>query len=73
MGRQHVKIGHGRDYDDVPPLRGVYSGPGTPTVDASVEIRRMDPNRPPSTPMQPALLAAVKAPRTREQQQQQQQ
>lgn len=71
VGRQHVKIGHGRDYDDVPPLRGVYSGPGTPTVDASVEIRRMDPNRPPSTLMQPSLLAAVRAPRTRQQQQQQ--
>ncbi len=73
VGRQHVKIGHGRDYDDVPPLRGVYSGPGTPKVDASVEIRRMDPARPPSTPMQPSLLRTVQAPRTRQQQQQQQQ
>ncbi|WP_419918860.1 transglutaminase family protein [Candidatus Poriferisocius sp.] len=43
VGRRHVKIGHGRDYDDVPPLRGVYSGPCTPDVNASVEIRRMDP------------------------------
>ena len=73
VGRQHVKIGHGRDYDDVPPLRGVYSGPGTPEVDASVEIRRMDPARQPYTMMRPSLLATVKAPRTREQQQQQQQ
>ena len=73
VGRQHVKIGHGRDYNDVPPLRGVYSGPGTPEVEASVEIRRMDPARQPSTVMRPSLLAAVKAPRTREQQQQQQQ
>ena len=73
VGRQHVKIGHGRDYDDVPPLRGVYSGPGIPEVDASVEIRRMDPARQPSTMMRPSLLATVKAPRTREQQQQQQQ
>lgn len=73
VGRQHVKIGHGRDYDDVPPLRGVYSGPGTPTVDASVEIRRMDPAHQPSTPMQPSLLRTVQAPRTRQQQQQQQQ
>ena len=73
VGRQHVKIGHGRDYDDVPPLRGVYSGPGTPEVDASVEIRRMDPARQPSTLMQPSLLRAVKAPRTRDQQHQQQQ
>lgn len=73
VGRQHVKIGHGRDYDDVPPLRGVYSGPGTPEVEASVEIRRMNPAHQPSTLMRPSLLAAVKAPRTREQQQQQQQ
>lgn len=73
VGHQHVKIGHGRDYDDVPPLRGVYSGPGTPEVDASVEIRRMDPARQSSALMQPSLLRAVKAPRTREQQQQQQQ
>ena len=26
VGHRHVKIGHGRDYDDVPPLRGVYAG-----------------------------------------------
>ena len=25
-GERHVKIGHGRDYDDVLPLRGVYHG-----------------------------------------------
>ena len=26
MGERHVKIGHGREYDDVLPLRGVYYG-----------------------------------------------
>ena len=26
VGPRHVKIGHGRDYDDVPPLRGVFAG-----------------------------------------------
>lgn len=72
VGRQHVKIGHGRDYDDVPPLRGVYSGPGVPELDASVEIRRMEPSHQQSSLMQPSLLASVEAPRTREQQQQQQ-
>jgi transglutaminase-like putative cysteine protease len=25
-GERHVKIGHGRDYDDVTPLRGIYYG-----------------------------------------------
>ena len=73
VGHQHVKIGHGRDYDDIPPLRGVYSGPGAPNVDASVEIRRMDPARQPPTPMPPSLSAPIKAPRSRDQQQQQQQ
>ncbi|MGD2060070.1 MAG: transglutaminase family protein [Acidimicrobiia bacterium] len=26
VGERHVKLGHGRDYDDVTPLRGVYYG-----------------------------------------------
>ena len=26
VGQRHIAIGHGRDYDDVPPVRGVYSG-----------------------------------------------
>ena len=26
VGEQHVKIGHGRDYEDVMPLKGVYHG-----------------------------------------------
>ncbi|WP_420639092.1 transglutaminase family protein [Candidatus Poriferisocius sp.] len=58
VGRRHVKIGHGRDYDDVPPLRGVYSGPGTPRMEASVEIRRMDPAQPPTARMQPLVSHA---------------
>jgi transglutaminase-like putative cysteine protease len=41
VGQRHIAIGHGRDYDDVPPVRGVYTGAGRPTTDASVEIRRM--------------------------------
>ncbi|MCY4257170.1 MAG: transglutaminase family protein [bacterium] len=81
VGHQHVKIGHGRDYDDVPPLRGVYSGPATPEVEASVEIRRMDPAKFPTTALQPSLLREVMKPRNRhnhtqsqnQQQQQQQQ
>ena len=42
VGHQHVIIGVGRDYDDVAPVRGIYSGPGRPTVDATVEIRQME-------------------------------
>ena len=43
VGVRHVVIGHGRDYDDVAPVRGTYLGSATPSVDAEVEIRRMEP------------------------------
>lgn len=43
VDERHIKIGHGRDYDDVPPIRGVYSGPGQPMTDAGVGIRRGPP------------------------------
>lgn len=34
-GEAHVKIGHGRSYRDVPPIRGVYRG----SADAKVRVR----------------------------------
>jgi transglutaminase-like putative cysteine protease len=40
VGEQHVKIGHGRDYDDVPPLKGAFSGPGEHDLHVSVQMRR---------------------------------
>ena len=40
VGELHVKVGHGRDYDDVSPFRGVYQGESAVALDASVEIRR---------------------------------
>lgn len=43
VGHHHVVIGVGRDYDDVAPVRGIYAGPGVPEVEATVEIRRMEP------------------------------
>lgn len=43
VGLRHVKIGHGRDYDDVAPLRGVYSGGAACALDVAVEIRRATP------------------------------
>jgi transglutaminase-like putative cysteine protease len=49
VGLRHVKIGHGRDYDDVPPIRGVYAGPGQPDVDVTVEIRKSS-GTPPGRP-----------------------
>lgn len=72
VGFQHVKIGHGRDYDDVPPLRGSYSGHGTPRVDAGVEIRRMDPTRQPATLVQPSPPRSLESRMIQERQQQQQ-
>lgn len=41
VGERHVKIGHGRSYDDVQPLRGVFLGPAQSTVMPEVEIRRL--------------------------------
>ena len=41
VGERHVKIGHGRSYDDVQPLKGVFLGPSASQVHPTVEIRRM--------------------------------
>jgi transglutaminase-like putative cysteine protease len=40
LTERHVKIGHGRDYNDVPPLRGVFAGATTETLDVTVTMRR---------------------------------
>jgi transglutaminase-like putative cysteine protease len=36
-----VAIGHGRDYSDVPPLRGIYSGAETSKLTVKVDITRL--------------------------------
>ena len=36
-----MKIGHGRDYDDVLPLRGLYHGPFHHELEVSVRMRRL--------------------------------
>ncbi|HKJ35695.1 MAG TPA: transglutaminase family protein [Solirubrobacterales bacterium] len=41
-GDDHVKIGHGRAYSDVPPIRGVYRGRAESSVEASVRMTRLD-------------------------------
>jgi transglutaminase-like putative cysteine protease len=41
-GENHVKIGHGRRYSDVPPIKGVYRGSASATLDASVTMTRLD-------------------------------
>jgi transglutaminase-like putative cysteine protease len=40
IGDRHVLVGRGRDYNDVPPLRGVYAGPFGSTLFVTVEITR---------------------------------
>lgn len=38
---QHVSVGIGRDYSDVSPLRGIYTGGGATDLDVVVEITRL--------------------------------
>lgn len=40
IGDRHVIVGRGRDYTDVPPLRGVYAGPSSSRLFVTVEITR---------------------------------
>jgi transglutaminase-like putative cysteine protease len=44
-GERHVKIGHGRHYSDVPPIKGVYRGGATAELEASVRMTRTDDAR----------------------------
>ncbi|MGD0197509.1 MAG: transglutaminase family protein [Solirubrobacteraceae bacterium] len=41
-GERYVKIGHGRHYDDIPPIKGVYRG-GPSELSARVVMTRLDP------------------------------
>ena len=41
VGERHVTIGRGRDYDDVAPFRGVFSGPPAHDLTVSVRMRRL--------------------------------
>lgn len=39
----HVKIGHGRHYADVPPVKGLFRGTAAAELDVSVTMTRLDP------------------------------
>ena len=41
-GETHVKIGHGRHYADVPPVKGVFRGEAGAELSASVKMTRTD-------------------------------
>jgi transglutaminase-like putative cysteine protease len=45
----HVKIGHGRHYPDVPPIKGVYRGAAESTLEAKVTMTRLDKADPASS------------------------
>jgi transglutaminase-like putative cysteine protease len=42
-GETHVKVGHGRRYSDVPPVKGVYRGSAVTELSAAVQMTRLDP------------------------------
>lgn len=41
INEQHVSVGVGRDYADVPPLKGIFSGGGSTDLEVVVEITRL--------------------------------
>ena len=45
VGTEHVVVARGREYEDVPPLKGVYSGGGrgvdATTLEVSVDVTRL--------------------------------
>ncbi len=42
-GETHVKIGHGRFYADVSPVKGLYMGGAASRLEAAVKMSRLDP------------------------------
>jgi transglutaminase-like putative cysteine protease len=40
-GERHVLVGRGRDYADVPPLKGIFNGSGTADLDVEVRLSRL--------------------------------
>ena len=41
VGERHVVLGRGRDYADVSPLRGIYSGAPSVAMEVTVEVARL--------------------------------
>ncbi len=40
-GQSHVAVGRGRDYRDVPPMKGVYAGPEATGNEVTVQVTRL--------------------------------
>ncbi len=64
VAERHVVIGRGRDYDDVPPIRGVYAGDASAAFETGVEMRLLSAE---------SFAADGRPPSLQEQAQQQQQ
>lgn len=41
VGECHITVARGRDYDDVPPLKGIYHGAPSSFMDVTVEVTRL--------------------------------
>jgi transglutaminase-like putative cysteine protease len=41
VGERHVAVARGRDYHDVPPLKGIYHGPPESELQVTVEVTRL--------------------------------
>jgi transglutaminase-like putative cysteine protease len=41
VGERHVIVGRGRDYTDVPPIKGIVAGPAESDLAVTVEITRL--------------------------------
>ena len=60
VGERHVVIGRGRDYGDVPPVRGAFIGSGRVEVDAEVVIgKRMPVDEVPRPPRRGGARGSV--------------
>ncbi|GGG75265.1 transglutaminase family protein [Paenibacillus radicis (ex Gao et al. 2016)] len=42
VGERYVKLGHGRDYKDIVPVKGVYRGNGEQKLKVTVDVRKVE-------------------------------
>ncbi|WP_199615211.1 transglutaminase family protein [Paenibacillus alkalitolerans] len=42
IGERYVKLGHGRDYKDIVPVKGVYRGTGEQRLSVVVDVRKLE-------------------------------
>lgn len=42
VGERYVKLGHGRDYKDIVPVKGIYQGNGEQWLKVTVDVRKVD-------------------------------